>query len=51
MGTMPSVLDKLRYQECFCLKYILNEGCSRCNYRNDSLNYLAPYIGKWRRFI
>ena len=44
MGTLSSVLDMLRYQDIFCVKYNLNESCTRCNYKNESLNYLKPYF-------
>ena len=26
------------------MKYTLKEGCTRCNYKNESLNYLKPYF-------
>ena len=43
MGTVFSILDMLNFQEVFCVKYTLHEGCSRCNFSNESTNYLNPY--------
>ena len=34
----------LRFQDIFCIKYSLNEGCSKCNYNIHSTNYLKPYF-------
>ena len=44
MGTIFSILDMLKFQKYFCVKYILHEGCSKCNYSVESENYLNPYF-------
>ena len=34
----------LRYYNDFCFEYKLLEGCSKCNYKIETYNYLNPYI-------
>ena len=34
----------LRYCNYFCFEYKLLEGCSKCNYKIETYNYLNPYI-------
>ena len=43
MGTVFSILDKLKFQDIFCVKYTLHERYTKCNFKNESKNYLKPY--------
>ena len=44
MGTIFSILDMLKFQEIFCVKFILHEGCKKSNFTNESNNYLKSYF-------
>ena len=43
-GTIISLINMLRFSNYFCFEYKLMEGCSKCNYKLETNNYLNPYI-------
>ena len=45
-GTIYQILDLLRGNNIFCIKYSLEEGCTKhnCIKRSTSINYLNTYI-------
>ena len=45
-GTIYQILDLLRGNNIFCIKYSLEEGCTKHNFIKSSIstNYLNPYL-------